>query len=86
MCKVSPRFFPNPIKNYLNITFNANEFSEVKIQIFNPNSKILVSETFITEVKKVLKTYDFSTFEAGVYVVRLSVGGEVFQEFVVKLS
>ena len=63
--------FPNPAKNFVNLKLGSFENSQVIIQIFNLEGKMVLNKnhTFKTNLKSV--TLDISSFSPGMYIVTI---------------
>ena len=63
--------FPNPAKNFVNLKLGSFENSQVIIQMFNLEGKMVLNKnhTFKTNLKSV--TLDISSFSPGMYIVTI---------------
>ncbi|MFV0564428.1 MAG: T9SS type A sorting domain-containing protein [Flavobacteriaceae bacterium] len=65
------KLYPNPAKDYVNISLNNNNYNEVSVEVFNLNGQKVLSEqhTFNGTTPFELST---STLSSGVYVVNIT--------------
>jgi len=78
--------FPNPVNNQATLTFNIQEESSVKIELYN-NSGILVKTFSIVEMNAGKQKFSIETnsLKPGIYFLRLQVGAEMVMRKLVKL-
>lgn len=77
--------FPNPVQNELNIRFNLLHSTQVKGEVYDISGRkvsALFDESYPIGTTKV--KFNTSSWQAGVYFVRISLEGENFIEKVIK--
>ncbi|WP_081988197.1 S8 family serine peptidase [Psychroserpens jangbogonensis] len=65
--------FPNPAKDYFEFTLQ-NQFSNVKLGIYDINGRALISKSFNSQDRKIVDTTSLS---AGIYFVEINSGNQI---------
>ena len=76
--------FPNPMTNDLNIVFNAAENGEATANICDIAGKILSTKTWSATQGINTTNFDISTFNTGVYLVKISINNQIFVKKLMK--
>ena len=73
--KVNINIYPNPAKDYINVDFDANNFTKGEIQLFDMQGR-LVKKTKLTTQKG--NRVDISSLKAGNYTYNIIIDGNAF--------
>lgn len=77
--------YPNPVDNFLNVLFRLSAPSNVSVELFNQDGKLVatlpVSKSFSGEYNG---QFDLRNLASGVYTVRLTIDNQHFSKQVVK--
>jgi glucose/arabinose dehydrogenase len=65
--------FPNPNDGNFTIQIEGNPKSKSTLDVYHPNGKLMLKEEF-NKTTAFQKTYDFSHFQEGIYLLRFSSG------------
>lgn len=76
---------PNPSIDNINVLFHADTDSQAKINIYDINGKQQFVEHFTTVKGDQIRNIDLSTFDLGVFVLRLEVNGKTLVNKFVRL-
>mgnify|MGYP001231892800 CR=1 FL=1 len=69
----STELYPNPAKEEVNIVIGLDDQSEINLNIYNAVGQVVYNNVY-TNSPSTPKTIDVSSFEAGVYFVKTTVG------------
>jgi hypothetical protein len=79
-------FYPNPVKEVLNITVSSKEANSITIRIIDPVGREKWLDTFTSGYNGFYqKQVDFSKFQKGVYLVQINVDGKMILRKIVKM-
>ncbi len=73
-----PDFFniiPNPATENINILFNAENDSQIKINIIDIDGKLLTVDNFIASNGEQVKTIDLTSYKPGIYIMKMEING-----------
>ena len=71
---------PNPSFGTINLVISGLKSGEVRVSIMDLSGKIVLQETFTTTSNKVSRKIDLSTFQRGVYFVKVETDIQVRTE------
>ena len=84
--KIDFSIFPNPTKDELNISFNLNSLSEIKIEIYNSLGQVVKSVSKAKhEAGRNLINFSIADLTKGIYNLKFSAGEDVSVKRIVKL-
>ena len=75
--------YPNPVTNYLNISFNFNKSTHVKMSIVNLMGSTVMSQEFVSE-RGETKMIDVSKLSTGIYLAKFETENGIFTQKIVK--
>jgi hypothetical protein len=79
-------FYPNPVKEILNITVSSKEANSIIIRILDPVGREKWIDNFTSGYNGFYqKQVDFSKFQKGVYLVQINVDGKMILRKIVKM-
>jgi hypothetical protein len=79
-------FYPNPVKDLLNITVSSKEANSIVIRILDPMGRERWIDNFTSGYNGFYqKQVDFSKFQRGVYLVQINVDGKMILRKIVKM-
>lgn len=73
-----PDFFniiPNPATENINILFNAENDSQIKINIIDIDGKLLTVDNFTASNGEQVKTIDLTSYKPGIYIMKMEING-----------
>ncbi len=73
--KVDIKVYPNPAKDYINVDFDANNFNQAEIELYDMQGR-LVKKTKLTTQKG--NRVDISSLKAGNYTYNIIIDGNAF--------
>jgi hexokinase len=71
---------PNPSFGTINLVISGLKTGEIRVSIMDLSGKIVLQETFTTTSNKVSRKIDLSTFQRGVYFVKVETDTQVRTE------
>ena len=72
------RIYPNPVLDELNIEIHLNDFTDLKIDIYNSLGIKVHSDNIHILKGKLQKTIDTSNLSAGLYILQIRAGEKAF--------
>lgn len=69
--------FPNPVKNSTQVQFELKQFSDVEIQLFDIQGRVVFNQKESLSQGAYTNPLDLSSVEAGTYILTLKVNGEM---------
>lgn len=66
------RFYPNPTKGFLNISFDASLQSDTRIEVYGVNGQLVLQQQLTNKQMANTSILDLSNVSTGVYMVRLT--------------
>ena len=78
--------YPNPVSEYLNITFQTTQKSAIGITIINQQGLILsTTKTTSRTGDKWSETLDISSYKPGVYLLKITIDGKSYTQRFIKI-
>lgn len=71
--------YPNPTSQFLNLEWEITGNSEIIIELFDVQGKLLINKTFVETTSK--KQINLSTFPSAAYMLRVSKGNKVVKTY-----
>lgn len=75
--------YPNPVSDYVNINFTNDYIGKIATYVYNSDGRLVYSSTDKKELGKFSKVVDVSSFERGIYYVKMQMGGNLKVEKIV---
>ncbi len=81
---ITIQFFPNPVKEQLNISYFANSIEDVKLQLININGKIVYENTRLIQSGNNTIILSMSQLQNGLYFCRIQSGNKSVSKLIIK--